>query len=203
MPDVEQVVRERRRHRRHGEKEGELRGRGRSSPITIPPTIVAPDRETPGISASVWHSANAERARQRHPLCVGDDGRRTEPFDDQHHDAAGDERHGDHARSSVEHALDEAGQQGAGDERGHRRDDDHKAKCRVVGIATTVRRRRARIFARYSHMIAQNRAELDHHGEHAARIVVAEQPAADQQVRRGRNRQKLGDPLDDAKQRSS
>ena len=38
-------------------------------------------------------------------------------------------------------------------------------------------------------------------GEHAARIVEAEQPLADQQVRRRRDRQELGEPLHDAEQR--
>ena len=35
--------------------------------VSMPPTIVAPDRDTPGTSASVWHSPIAERAAR--PAC--------------------------------------------------------------------------------------------------------------------------------------
>ena len=49
----------------------------------------------------------------------------------------------------------------------------------------------------------QNRSELDHHGEDAARVVVPDPSAQKQQMGGGRNRQKLGDSLDEAKQRSS
>ena len=47
----------------------------------------------------------------------------------------------------------------------------------------------------------EDRPELDHHREHAARIVVAEHPCADEQVRSRRHRQELGDALDDAENR--
>ena len=50
---LEQLVRERRRHRRHREKERELRRRRPIEPASASPaTIVAPERDTPGISAS-------------------------------------------------------------------------------------------------------------------------------------------------------
>ena len=34
------------------------------------PTMVAPDRDTPGISASAWHDADPERARERRVIGV-------------------------------------------------------------------------------------------------------------------------------------
>ena len=49
----------------------------------------------------------------------------------------------------------------------------------------------------------ENRSELDHHGEHAARIVVMEQAAGEQQMRGGGNRKKLGYPLHDPKYSSN
>src|SRR5262249_20594040 len=47
----------------------------------------------------------------------------------------------------------------------------------------------------------QDRSELDHHREDAARIVEAEQLRADQEVRRARYREELGHPLNDAEDR--
>ena len=47
----------------------------------------------------------------------------------------------------------------------------------------------------------QDRTELNHDREHAARIVESERPLADQQVRRRRDGQELGHPLHDAEER--
>ena len=73
----------------------------RSRPMTRPPTIVAPERETPGTSASVWHNADAEgaaapaRRRHRSPSAGG-----RNALDDQHDHAAEDERGANHRQSS-------------------------------------------------------------------------------------------------------
>ncbi len=60
----------------------------RSSPISMPPTIVAPDRDTPGTSASVWHNPMPSACRSgrigHRSACAA----RAESLDDQHHDAA-------------------------------------------------------------------------------------------------------------------
>ena len=73
---------------------------GRSSPISMPPTIVAPDRETPGTSASIWQSPTPNARPTGVSLGVEHVGRRPTALDDQHDDAADDERDGDDARLS-------------------------------------------------------------------------------------------------------
>jgi hypothetical protein len=46
----------------------------------------------------------------------------------------------------------------------------------------------------------EDRSQLDHHREHAARIVEPEQPFSNEQMGGRRNRQKLGEALHDAQQ---
>ena len=59
---VEQVVRERRAIVGMARKKENSAAAARSRPSAIAPTIVAPERDTPGISASAWHAPIAERA---------------------------------------------------------------------------------------------------------------------------------------------
>ena len=172
----------------------------RSSRMTSPPTIVAPERDTPGISASVWHDPDAERARDRRLIGLVHVRRRPEALDEQHDDAADDERRGDDAqrrtRRVVEPALDEVREQHAGDRRRDERDDDSTPRTAAPsgsdGSRDTTRDDLRAIQPHHR----QDRSELDHHGEHAARIVEAEQLLREQQMRRRRNRQELGQSLD-------
>ena len=94
VPHFEQIVRERRRHRRHREEERELGGgRPIEAASASPPTIVA---------ARARHAGNQRQrlARRRSPSArptgsavdVEHVGARPQPLDDQHDDAADDER---------------------------------------------------------------------------------------------------------------
>ena len=173
---------------------------GRSSPISMPPTIVAPDRDTPGISASVWQtpmpnawpigvsstSRTSARGRNRSTTSM------TMP--------PSDERDGDHREALVEHALHEVRQQRAGDERREHGDDQHQRETPRLRARRQAGDHVEDLRAVEPHD-REDRAELDHHGEHAARIVEAEQALADQQMRRRRHRQELGEALHDAEQR--
>ena len=64
----------------------------------MPPTIVAPDRETPGTSASIWHMPmpSARDTGVRSASTNGRSGRCCSTSE--HHDAAGDERERDDTR---------------------------------------------------------------------------------------------------------
>ena len=109
----------------------------------MPPTIVAPERETPGMSASIWHRPMPSARGTGVLLRVVHDGRGRGALDDEHHDAAGDERGRDDRRALVQHALDEAGQERAGDERGNGRHDDRQREvARVRPRRQPARRRR-------------------------------------------------------------
>ncbi len=92
----------------------------------MPPMIVAPERETPGTSARLWHTPTANARGSGVSSASLDDRRRPPPLEQQHHDAAGDERDGPHARALIEDALDETCEERAGDERGNGRDHDRR-----------------------------------------------------------------------------
>ena len=160
-----------------------------------------PERDTPGISASAWHDADRQRAADRQAVDV-------------EHVGAGRNRSTismtmpptmnatrDHHEAAVEHALHELG------EATRRRPAPARSRRAIIereaprlGIDGSPGDHADDLLAIQPHH-REDRAELDHHREDAAGIVEAEQPAADQQVRRRRHRQKLGQPLHDAEQR--
>ena len=78
---------------------------GLSSRMASPPMMVAPDRDTPGTSASIWHkpipSARGSGVRSTSTTR----GSRTQAFDKQHDEPADDERAGKHAGALVENRL--------------------------------------------------------------------------------------------------
>ena len=166
----------------------------------MPPMIVAPDRDTPGMSASVWHSPTPKARDDRRPLGILDVGRWTHLLDHQHHHAAGNEGGGKDGGALVQHALDEAGKQRAGDQRGNHRDGDRQREVPRVG-ARTEPGDDLDDLAPVQHHDRQNRTELDHHGEHAVRIGIAEQTLSETEVRRRRHGEKFRNPLEHAKER--
>ncbi len=144
---------------------------GRSSPSSMPPTMVAPDRDTPGTSASVWQTPTPS-ARPTGVCSASMHVRtRTLPLDDQHHDPAGDERHGEHGGTRVEHALDEAREERAGDERRDRGDHDRGGEPARRRIGAQPRDDGRNLHAVEPHH-GENRAELDHDGEDAVRVAA-------------------------------
>ena len=200
---LEQIVRECGSHRRHGEEERKLGRGGPVEPIIMPPTIVAPDRDTPGISASVWHTPMPNARGSGVCSASHDDGRRTHALDDQHDDAADDERHGKHARALVQDALDEVGEEArrrAAPEwwprRSPRRNAAPPARNRGPRATSTILR------AIQPHD-REDRSELNHDGEDAAGIVVARPLRREQQMRGGGDRQEFRDSLHDSEQRRS
>ena len=90
--------------------------------------IVAPERDTPGTSASIWHTPTPNARGSGVSLGVDDDGRRPQPFDEQHDEAADDERAGKHARALVQDRLDVVREERAGDEHRNRGDDDRRGE---------------------------------------------------------------------------
>ena len=78
--------------------------------------------------------ADGERAGVRHLFDVAHDRRGAQPFDEEHHDAARDERDGKHARAGVEDALDEGRQQRARDERRDGCKDDRRGEIPGVRV---------------------------------------------------------------------
>ena len=57
---------------------------GLSSPMARPPTMVAPDRDTPGTSASIWHMPMPSARGSGVCSAATHDRGRTEPLDEQH-----------------------------------------------------------------------------------------------------------------------
>ena len=178
VPDLEQVVHERRRPSSASPGKRRTprppRGRGRSS---MPPTIVAPERDTPGTSASIWHSPDAERPRQRRLVGVDHGRRAAAALDDQHHDAAGDEGRSDHAGAVVEDRSSRSRRAARRPRaRARKPTSSMQRKPPRLGARGQPQRRRPRIFGAIQPHHGQDRAELDHHREHAARVLEAEQP---------------------------
>ena len=144
------LVRERRRHRRHREKERELRGRRRGpDPSSMPPTMVAPERDTPGNHRE--HLAGAD-ARARAAIgvrsassTVGTGRNRsttsiTIPPSDE-----GDRKH---RRALVENAIHVIGEQRAGEDRGQERDERSSGRNASHRDRTAGPRRSRMILAR-------------------------------------------------------
>ena len=121
------------------------------------------------------------------------------PLHEQHDDPADQERRANHPDAGIEHPLHERREQGAGDKRRNRADDNHQSEVARVGVGRQPGHHAEDFLAIQPHD-GDNRAELNHHREHAARIVVAEQALADEQVRRRGHREKLGHALDDSEQ---
>ena len=162
--------------------------------------IVAPDRETPGTSARIWHrpTPNARDSGMRSASI--DNRPRTQAFDEQHDDAAADKGTGKYARTLVQNGLYVVCEERAGEEHRDRGDDD--------GGGEMARPRAGpELCGHIDELPAidpydrEYRSELDHHGEDAAWIVVAQGLAEKQQMRRGGDRKKLRDSLYDSEQR--
>ena len=127
----------------------------RSSPISMPPTIVAPERDTPGTSASVWQTPTASarptgsalppaprrRGRNRSTTSI------TMPPTMNATAIV--------PKLSYKHALHEIGEQRPGDDRGHKRHETcATANCRSApACASPVDH--AGDPARYSHITAR------------------------------------------------
>ena len=141
--------------------------------------------------------ADAERACHRRPIGVVHDGRADDTLDGQHHQASEDERPTEHNRALVEDGRDEITEQQPRNHRRQERHEQHDGESTCLGPKEQARRHRDDSLAIEPHH-RQDRAQLNHDGEHAARIVVAQQLSTNEQVRRRRNRQKLGQTLDDA-----
>ena len=180
----------------------------RRSPSAIPPTIVAPERETPGTSASACATpiANAPGARQRssppraraEPL----DRRSSKPAPTSSATAATSRRprRASRPRPTREQADDDD-RNGAGD------DQPDPPPVRTAARAERPRQRRAPSptdVAREEHHTASERADVARRRRTAGRTLLgvpAEERAREDQVRRARHRQELRESLHDAEER--
>ena len=145
-----QVVSERGGHGRHARERTKTPPRRHGPrPSSMPPTMVAPERDTPGTSASVCQapipSARPTGVARRSSTT----GCGPKSFGGEHDETADDERRGDHGRALVQHALDPSLEQGAGDCGGQEcRQTTINAKRLASRIARAGRLASRRIFAR-------------------------------------------------------
>ena len=137
--------------------------------------MVAPERETPGISASVWQHPDGCRAGERCVFRRVHERRGTEPLDENHHDAADHEGRRDDARALVEHALDEIGQEQPEHRSGDEGGQDHERKAARRRVGPQAADDRSELGAIEPHD-GEDRAELDRDGEDIARILEVQQP---------------------------
>ena len=106
-----------------------------SAPSSNAPTMVAPERETPGIMARHWQRPIGKRQRQRivHDVVIA----RLEPHpvDGQQHDAADDQRRADEPGRFEQDGLDELVRGGADHGRrqeGHQHGQHEVARARIA-----------------------------------------------------------------------
>ena len=155
----------------------------------MPPMMVAPEREVPGISAKHCAKPTFSASSQRHGLRAFHPRRALASVDQQNDDAADDEGERDRDRLE-EMGLDEARRPAS--------------PSTAAGMKATTRLRHSceidpeeprAVFPQHG----EHRAGLDRDVEHvAARVIEAEQVAGEDQVAGARDRQELGEPLDDA-----
>ncbi len=107
----------------------------RLSPAAMPPTMVAPDLDTPGTSANIWQTPTASARGSGVSSARCDDGRPHPSLEEQHHDAPGDERPCEHRGTLIQDALDEISEQRSGQQRGNCRHDDGSGEAAWLRLA--------------------------------------------------------------------
>ena len=113
-----------------------------SAPISIAPTMVAPERDTPGIMARHWKRPIFRyigRGNRVASFCVAAG---AQVVDDHQHEPAGDQGRADDERVEQD-VLDEAVQKDADHRRRQEGDEDAEDEAPRVGVARAPRRRSA------------------------------------------------------------
>ena len=174
---------------------------GRDSPSAYPPRMVAAERDVPGISASTWAHPMPSAWRAEIAAHLGRDRDRAQPLDQQNDDAADDERRRDgHRREEM--SLDPVMQHrrptsAAGRNASNRLPPGAAPASAVKHAPDQVRQHRAIV---PDH--GEDRADLDHDLEgRGPRPGETEQRSGHDQVPGRRDRQELGDSLDQAEDR--
>ncbi len=172
----------------------------RVSPRNRPALIVPPDRETPGMSASACASPMPTPWAHGHALEV--DLLPPDALRDPQHHAEGDHRRRDEpqvARHGLDLVLEQQAEHADRD-----RADDHQPGQPVLRLGTLLAVQQPPHPARHelgdvAGEVDEHRglgAQLRHRGERGPRVVAEEDPGHDPQVRRRRDRQELGQALD-------
>ena len=164
--------------------------------------IVAPERETPGISASAWAKPMTIASRRVSVVEVALAAR--DLLGDEQQQAEHDERRADEVQRARA-GLDLVGEREPEDADRDRADDEVPADARVELLAARRVAQRREPGARDPQQVAAevqddrgHRAELDDGRERGARVLPAEEGRDDPQVAAARDRQELGQALDDA-----
>ena len=199
VANLEQTVREGRSHRRHREKERKLRRRRAIEPHQHPAHDRGARSGNAGNHRQHLARADPERARERRAIRVEHGRHRAVTLDQQHDDAAGHKRGRKNLRALVEDGGHVISQQEACENGWQERHQNHQRKMTRVGIGRQTHHDVKDLRSIEPHH-REDRSELDHDGEHASGILEVQEPRADEQMRRGRDGQKLSQPLNDAQQ---